>query len=175
MIYMVECALSGETSRAEWNEWYADMKPPQLLLSVPGLNTVQRFRGVEQNPAPYLALYSVEHEGVMTSEAYRSIGGGRFLTDVWASRITGWRRNLFDGALEAPRVADDKLLVLIDTHEQPSPGEDIVWLRSVALDKSTSFRGLAIVSEDQLPALRAAFPSARAFTPLMDQEREQKA
>ncbi|MER2537021.1 MAG: hypothetical protein ABTQ31_17860 [Rhizobiaceae bacterium] len=172
MIYMVECALSGETSQAEWNEWYADMKPPQLLLSVPGLDTVQRFQGVEQHPVPYLALYSVQHEGVMTSDAYRSIGGGRFLTDVWASRITGWRRNLFDGAAEAPRVGGDRLLVLIDVREEPAPRDGIVWLHSVALDKSTSFRGLAIVDREELSALREAFPSARAFRPLMDQERE---
>jgi len=172
MIYMVECALSGETSQAEWDEWYSEMKPPQLLLSVPGLNTVQRFRGVDQHPVPYLALYSVEHEGVMTSDAYRSIGGGRFLTDIWASRITGWRRNLFDGAAEAPRVGRDALLALIDLQEEPSPKDGVVWLRSVALDKSTSFRGLAIVSNDDLPSLRGAYPTARMFTPLMEQERE---
>ena len=94
MIYMVECALTTQQSDATWDRWYHSMKPPHILpTAVPGISTTQRFKGTSVKPPAYFAMYSVTSADVMTSDAYRNAGGGRFQTERFAGGVGG---SLFD-------------------------------------------------------------------------------
>jgi len=149
MIYNVEAALGLEQSEDDWQRWYADMKPPQSLLSVPGMRSAQRFKGVTHKPYAYAAIYSVDSPDVLTSEAYRNIGGGNFLTNRWKPLLSLWTRNLFDGA-DAPDVADGSLLGILDGAEPSALPPDIngKWLPCVALEKTTPYRIFAVLAQD---------------------------
>jgi hypothetical protein len=78
-----------------------------------------------------------------------------------------YRRNLFDGLERAPDVAQDERLLVAD---RDRPGEEVfgvslVWLESVGLDRSTPFRGLAVVAAADVPALDRTVPVYRPVTP----------
>ncbi len=51
MIYCVELAFSQPEREAEWNAWYSTHL--DLLLSVPGFSTAQRFVSIAPCRAPY--------------------------------------------------------------------------------------------------------------------------
>jgi hypothetical protein len=167
MIYMVECALGPEQTDDVWTRWYADMKPPERLLSVPGFRSAQRFRGIGARRQHYLALYDVESSEVMSSPAYRGIGGGNFLTDVWKPLIQMWQRNLFKCDTLAPRVPQDAALVLVDaaTPDLVLPGCTIQWIRCVGLDRTTQFRGLAVATRAAADAVVSAASAVGVFLP----------
>ena len=57
-----------------------------------------------------------------------------------------YHRNLFDGLDVAPDVEADAVLIVAD-RERPDDLPGFCWLRSVALDRSTPFRGLAVVAQ----------------------------
>ncbi len=169
MIYMVQCALGPAQSDADWDAWYGHMKPPALLLSVPGFRAAQRFKGITQKPPAYLAIYGIDSPDVMTSPAYKAAGGGNFLTEQWKPMITFWHRMLFDGADMAPAVSDDEALVVLDA---PAPEThatlDFLWLRSVGLDQPTPWRGLAVASlSAALAAVEYSGGRLAAFAPRM--------
>lgn len=167
MIYMVECALGAEQTDETWNRWYADMKPPERLLSVPGFRSAQRFRGTGARRQHYLALYDVASPEVMSSPAYRSIGGGNFLTDVWKPLIQMWQRNLFERDTPAPRVPLDAALVMIDapTPDMTLPGCALEWMQCVGLDRTTPFRGLAVVTRAAADTIMSAASAIGVFLP----------
>lgn len=148
------------------------MKPPERLLSVPGFRSAQRFRGTGARHQHYLALYDVESPEVMSSPAYLGIGGGNFLTDVWKPLIQMWQRNLFERDTLAPRVPQDGALVLVDaaTPDMVLPGCAIEWMLCVGLDRTTPFRGLAVVTRaaaDAVVSAASAIGVFRARTPCM--------
>lgn len=155
MIYMVECALGPEQSDADWESWYADMKPPERLLSVPGFRSAQRFRGIGRRRQHYLAMYSVDSASVLSSPTYRGIGGGNFLTDRWKPLIRMWQRNLFETDQLAPEVAMSAALLLIDAEKPTEAPADcfITWMAAVGLDRSTPYRGLAVLTRAQVEAI----------------------
>jgi len=168
MIYMVECALGPEQTDEAWNRWYADMKPPERLLAVPGFGSAQRFRGLGARRQHYLAVYTVASAAVLASPAYRGIGGGNFLTDRWKPLIRMWQRNLFETAMPAPAVAPGSALVMIDaaTPDLELSGCTIHWMQAVGLDQSTPYRGLAVVGRDMAESVaQAASPDIGAFLP----------
>lgn len=175
MIYIVDCALTSGHSDAEWDEWANSMKPPHILPTVPGVHSAQRFKGVNVDPPPYFALYSVDSLEVMQSDAYRNAGGGRFGTDRWMPVITYWNRDLFDGLDEAPAVEMDSLLLVLDREEpEQVPGNaGFTWLKCVGLDQSVRFRGLAVVKESELAGVPVdEIPGLRVMRPLWPQVRE---
>ena len=170
MIYTVEEALKPGHTDAVWDIWTSEMKPASKVLAVPGFNTAQRFKGLGLDPAPSLALYSIDSADVMTSKRYFDNGGGKLGSPKWGEHLSFWHRNLFEGLDEAPEVADDARLLVIDT---ASPdvhleGLTITWLKGVGLDRTTPYRGLVIV--DQATAdnyLRAPHPQVRVFVARM--------
>lgn len=171
MIYMVECALGDVQTEDDWNRWYADMKPPARLLSVPGFGSAQRFRGIGARRQHYLAVYTVASAQVLGSPAYRGIGGGNFLTDRWKPLIRMWQRNLFESDNEAPSVPAGAALLVVDA-ARPGlelPGCAIAWMRCVGLDRTTPFRGLAVVGRELAETLTATgAPAIGAFLPRTD-------
>jgi hypothetical protein len=172
MIYIVECALTTKQTDEDWNRWYHSMKPPHILpTAVPGILTTQRFKGTNVNPPAYFAMYSVTSADVMTSDAYRNAGGGRFQTENWKPIITFWNRDLF-GDTDAPDVPMDSILLVLD---RPAPegsplGIPFHWLPCIGLDRSTPCRGLAVLGRTEVERLPiATVPGLRTFRPVIPQ------
>ena len=57
-----------------------------------------------------------------------------------------YHRNLFDGLDAAPDVPTDRVLIVADA-ERPAefPGVVLAWLSAAGLDRSTPYRGIAVV------------------------------
>jgi hypothetical protein len=58
-----------------------------------------------------------------------------------------YKRNLFDGADAAPEVADGQFLLVAD-RDKPEIGRAGIewrWLECVGVDRSTPYRGIAVV------------------------------
>lgn len=106
MIYTVELNFSDPVRELEWNEWYETYL--QQLVSLPGLNTAQRFRAVrpEAERWAYLAVYSLDSLDVYSSEAYRRIGGGGNASARFRDAIRR-RRNVYAGIDRFPEVTHD--------------------------------------------------------------------
>jgi len=85
------------------------------LVSLPGLNTAQRFRAVAPETVTweYLALYSIETLDVYESEAYRNIGGGGNASLRFKDAITR-RRNVYEGIERVPSVSEDGRILLCE-------------------------------------------------------------
>ncbi len=170
MIYNVECALTSNHTEAEWDEWANHMKPPRIMLTVPGIHSAQRFKGTNVDPPPYYALYTVDSLEVMQSDAYRNAGGGRFQTDRWMPVISMWHRDLFEGIDEAPEVPMDAGLLVLD-REQPEGdvgGINFRWMKSVGLDRSTPYRALAVVKVSEFASLPInEIPGLRVMRPFL--------
>jgi hypothetical protein len=172
MIYIVECALTPKQTDEDWNRWYHSMKPPHILpTAVPGISTTQRFKGININPPAYFAIYTVTSADVMTSDAYRNAGGGRFQTENWKPIITFWNRDLFDGAA-APDVPMDSILLVLD---RPAPegaplGIPFHWMACIGLDRSTPCRGMAVLGRAEAERLPLdSLAGLRTFRPVIPQ------
>ena len=111
MIYFVELAFSQPEREAEWNHWYSTHL--DVLLSVPGFSTAQRFVSTMPCRAPYLAAYSVTDAAVFDSVPYRQ-RGGRGSPGAWAPLMINWDRNLFGGLAQMPAVGPEQYLAVMD-------------------------------------------------------------
>ena len=120
MLYMVDVDFAQAALQAEWDAWY--MQHIEVLLSVPGVRTAQRFECLTQCPSRYLTIYSVDSAGVFASDGYRK-GGGRGSTGRWRPLMTNWHRNRFaattapavpeEGACSLPKVNRTKLAIAV--------------------------------------------------------------
>ena len=147
MIFMSESGLTDTTRASEWDRWYIGHL--DIMVSVAGISSAQRFKTSTPGHPPSLAMYSVASPNVFQDPYYLSVRG----MGEWLPLIDRryYRRNLFDGAERAPDVAADRVLLVADW-ARPEPGlagVDWTWLECVALDMSTPYRGLAVVSEAQ--------------------------
>jgi hypothetical protein len=145
MIYMVEHTFSMPQLEDEWNAWYAGNL--QVLLSVPGIESAQRFRIPNTEPPRYMAMYTVAGPEVFDTEAYRSAGGGGANSVRFRPAYQVWIRNIFAGIDVAPDVKAGERLISIDADRalDDLPGVALEWGRSVALHRTTPLRGLAVV------------------------------
>lgn len=145
MIYMVEHTFALPELEDEWNTWYAGNL--RVLLSVPGIDTAQRFRVPDTRPPRFMAMYTVSGPEVFDSEAYRSAGGGGTNSLRFRPAYQVWLRNLFSGIDEAPAVGAGQRLLTIDAAEvqDSPPGIALQWGRSVGLHQTTPWRALAVV------------------------------
>jgi hypothetical protein len=89
-------------------------------------------------------MYTMRSADVFTDPYYQSIRGlGEFLPLIdkrW------YQRNLFAGLDSAPAVASGEIMLVWDTATpRKKAGIDFVWLEAVAVDKSTAFRGIAVL------------------------------
>src|SRR5579862_5756040 len=111
------------------------------MARVPGITSAQRFRALDEGPPPSLAMYTVASPAVFDSALYlRTRGMGRFLPLV-DPRLH--RRNLFEGLDVAPQVPIGGILLIADRTAAGPAAEGILWLRAVAIDRSTPYRGIA--------------------------------
>jgi hypothetical protein len=139
MIFTSESGLTDRSHMPEWDAWYRGHLA--AMAAVPGITSAQRFRALDEGPPPSLAMYTVASPAVFDSEIYlRTRGMGPFLPLV-DPRLH--RRNLFDGLDRTPEVPIGGILMVLDRAAEDPAAEGIVWLRAVALDRSTPYRGIA--------------------------------
>ena len=75
----------------EFNAWYDTEHVPERL-AVPGVLTAIRFTSVTSATPTYLAIYDLENEQVLDSEAYIRVAGEN--SSPWTKRVTG-RTNVY--------------------------------------------------------------------------------
>lgn len=143
MIFMSESGLTDRSREPEWDRWYIDHL--DIMASVPGIGSAQRFKTAMPGHPPSLAMYSVVSASVFEDPYYLSVRG----MGEWAPLVDRrhYRRNLFDGLERAPEVAEQMFLVVAD-RDQTEPGRagvEWTWLECVGIDRSTVYRGIAVV------------------------------
>jgi hypothetical protein len=143
MIFTSESGLTDPSRLREWDEWY--LGHLAAMAAVPGISSAQRFRALGAGVPPSLAMYTVASPAVFESEVYRRTRGmGPFVSVVDESLH---RRNLFDGVEVAPEVAADDILLVADRAAATASVAGLVWLRAVGLDRSTAYRGIAVLRD----------------------------
>src|SRR4051812_46794547 len=147
MIYMVDHVYGDPATEPAWHAWYAGYL--RKLVSVPGIDTAQRFRALDCSPHRYLAMYSVASANVYESDAYRNMGGGGSQSARFHDAYALWTRNLFDGAARAPLLDAGRRMIVWDaaTPSRLSP-PDTVWLHAVGLHMTTPYRAFAVLESD---------------------------
>jgi hypothetical protein len=143
MIFMSQSGLLDRSREAEWDAWYVDHL--RIMETVDGIHSARRFKSDSPNHPPSLAMYSVDSVSVFEDPYYQKIRG----MGEWLPLIdrTWYRRNLFEGLHRAPEVPADHALWVADREAPGLELKDIgfTWLKSVALDRSTPYRGIAVV------------------------------
>jgi hypothetical protein len=152
VIFTSQSGITDPNRLDAWGAWY--LGHLEAMAAVPGIGSAQRFWAIEPGPPPNLAMYSIASPAVFESEIYlRTRGMGDWVPLIDRRH---YRRNLFDGLERAPEVAPEQILVVVD-RDQPAPADPrLVWLRTVGLDMSTPFRGIAVLGAAEARALAAA-------------------
>lgn len=163
MIFTSQSGLLDRGRDEEWDRWYVGHL--RAMVTVPGISSAQRFRTEAPGSPPSLALYTVASAAVFDDPYYLSVRG---LGD-WHAIVDRrfYRRNLFAGLESAPAVAEDERLLVAD-REQPEAGREpieLAWLECVGLDRSTPYRGLAVLAARDVPSLDPSVAVYRPVTP----------
>ncbi len=163
MIYMVDHVYDDAATEPAWHDWYAGYL--QKLVSVPGIDTAQRFRAVDCSPPRYLAMYSVASADIYESDAYRNMGGGGSQSARFHHAYRLWTRNLFEGASRAPIVREGQRVLVFDREhraerdavlrpqDHPScasrphvqTASRATWLEAVGLHMTTRYRAFLVL------------------------------
>lgn len=140
---MSQSGITDASREGDWDRWYVEHL--NIMASVPGISSAQRFKTSTCGYSPSLAMYSVASADVFKDPYYLSVRGmGEWLTLIDKQH---YRRNLFAGLDIAPAVADTDVLMVAD-RDQPDPDVDgipLIWLQCVGIDRSTNYRGVAVV------------------------------
>lgn len=151
MIFNSQSGLTDRTREADWARWYEEHL--RIMASVPGVFSAQRFLTTHPAHSPSLAMYGVASAEVFKGEYYLSVRGmGEWLPLIdkrW------YKRNLFEGLDRAPVVDGDQVLLVVDRQTVDATLAPFVWLAVAGIDRSTPFRGIAVVNKNTLPALPA--------------------
>lgn len=168
-IYMVQHAFSRPDWEAEWNAWYGGNL--KVLMSVPGFRTGQRFKALDGSPPRYMAAYTVDSPDVFESKCYKDAGGGGTNSQRFRPAYQVWIRNLFEGIDAVPEIRDGEYLVSVDsnTKDLDVPGVRLIWLESTGFHMSTPYRGIAVVSKDQVESRRRD-SSVTVYQPITAQQ-----
>jgi len=150
MIFMSQSGLSDPAREAEWDAWY--LGHLRIMVTVPGIGSAQRFKTVSPAYSPSLAMYSIASADVFADPYYQRVRGMGEWLPLIEKRY--YRRNLFVGLDAAPDVGDDFVFLVVD-RERPAavPGLTLTWLEAVGLDRSTPYRGIAVVERAAAEAL----------------------
>jgi hypothetical protein len=143
MIFMSQSGIIDPSRDADWAAWY--LSHLEIMVTVPGIASAQRFMTSSASHSPSLAMYSVASADVFQDPYYLSVRG----MGEWLPLIDRryYKRNLFDSASDAPDVGERERLLVAD-RDQPEAGLGGVewqWLECVGIDRSTPYRGIAIV------------------------------
>jgi hypothetical protein len=146
VIFMSQTGITDPAREAELDGWYVEHL--SIMLTVKGVTSTQRFKTTSPGHSPSLALYSVAGPGVFQDPYYLSVRGMGHWTPLLDPKH--YRRNLFDGLEGAPEVTEHERLLVAD-RSRPEPALlDLpwAWLECVGIDRSTPFRGIAVVACD---------------------------
>jgi hypothetical protein len=150
MIFNSQSGITDRAREADWAQWYFEHL--RIMATVPGVFSAQRFVTTHPAHPPSLAMYGVASADVFKGEYYLSVRGmGEWLPLIdkkW------YRRNLFDGLDAAPTVNDDQVLLVAD-RDAPDATLSLTWLTAAGIDRSTPYRGIAVVNKNTVPALPA--------------------
>jgi len=151
VIYSVELNFSDPAREAEWSAWYETYL--QELVSLPGLDTAQRFQAVTPDAQHwrFLALYSLQSLEVYQTEAYRGIGGGGNASAAYKGSITR-RRNVYEGIERMPEISQSTRLLYC---EDAPYGFDLPDILFTPLQTATGPRKAGASRIDGQPARRA--------------------
>lgn len=143
---MSQSAITEPSRERDWDEWYIDHL--RIMVSVPGIGSAQRFKTSTPAYPRSLAMYSIASAGIFDDPYYQSVRG----MGEWLQLIDRryYRRNLFDGLERAPAVNVGHLLLVAD---RDAPEGDLAgvmwsWLECVGIDRSTRYRGIAVIHKD---------------------------
>jgi len=141
--YMVELAFPFPDERSGFDQFYSGHI--DMLLSIEGLNSAQRFQATHEATAPFMAIYELANEGVLRTTAYTSRAGPNSVTERYRPKMLNWKRNVVTGPSLHLDVPTDGWLVLIDRVTETSPPlpEGFVSFKAVDLDKTFVERGIA--------------------------------
>lgn len=141
MIFMSQTGMLDARRAAEWDRWYEEHL--RIMASVPGVTSAQRFKTSTPAYSPSLAMYTVASANVLQDTYYLGIRG----LGEWEPLVDRrhYHRNLFDGVDIAPAVPSDGYLLVADRAAPQPHAMNFAWLRVVALDRSTPYRGIAVV------------------------------
>ncbi|HEX6003957.1 MAG TPA: hypothetical protein VFZ14_08190 [Burkholderiales bacterium] len=160
MIFMSQSGLTDAARMADWDAWYVEHL--RIMLTVPGVHSAQRFKTDTEGHPPSLAMYGIAGPEVFEGEYYLSVRG----MGEWLPLIDRryYRRNLFSGLEAAPVVGRTQCLLVADRDcADPALNDPaFTWLASAGIDRSTAFRGIAVV--DGLPAPRHGVAIYRPVT-----------
>jgi hypothetical protein len=159
MIFMSQSGITDLTQQTGWSEWYVEHL--RIMQTVEGIDSAVRFQTSSPGWSPSLAMYTIRSPEVFQDPYYLSIRGMGPWTTLIDKRF--YQRNLFEAVnpvkqpLVAPSVPAGSTLVVTD---QPHPtfqveGLDFLWLKSVGLDKSTPYRGIAVTDQQLDDRVRA--------------------
>ena len=158
MIFTSQSGLIDAAREADWDKWYIEHL--RIMVSVKGIESAQRFKTTTPEYSPSLAMYSMESAAVFDDPYYLSIRGLGEFRPLVDTRY--YRRNLFAGLDLAPAVGPDQVLVVWDV---PAPRKhadlEFAWLEAVAVDKSTPYRGIAVIGASQSESIGAGSGIAR--------------
>ena len=143
MIFMSQSGLTDPAREPQWDDWYVDHL--NLMMTVPGFHSAQRFKTASPGYSPSLAMYTVDSEDVFKGAYYLSVRG----MGEWAPLIDRryYMRNLFGGLDAAPAVAPGEVLLVVDRDQPDENLKDVTWLPSVAIDRSPPYRGIRVIRE----------------------------
>ncbi len=165
MIFISQSGIIDNSRAADWDAWY--LEHLRIMASVPGVSSAQRFKTGTPGASPSLAIYSVTSADVFRDPYYLCVRG----MGEWQALIDRryYKRNLFAGLEHAPHVADDALMLVADREraEDSIAGIGFTWLQCAGIDRSTPYRGLAVVAASALPALDASVGVYRPASPRM--------
>ena len=151
MIFTSQSGLLDSAKEAEWDSWYVEHL--RIMATVPGISSAQRFKSTTLGFPPSLAMYSIESPAVFKDAYYLSVRG----MGIWQSLIDQqyYKRNLFEGMAKAPPVPEGARLLLTERKHAGSSisGTKFWWLKSVGLDRSTPYRGIAVIDASHLTDL----------------------
>ena len=162
MIFMSQSGLVDASRDEEWDDWY--IEHCRLMATVPGISSAQRFRTDTPDAPPSLAMYSIAAPEVFEDPGYLSVRGFR----EWQPHIDRrhYHRNLFAGLEYAPVIGEGAYLHIVDcgTSAAAELGREFVWLESLGLDRSTPYRGVAVVETAEPSTVAASVARYRPVT-----------
>jgi hypothetical protein len=143
MIFMSQSGLTDPLREREWDQWY--IRHLDIMATVPGVGSTQRFKTSTPGHPPSLAMYSIASEKVFSDPYYLSVRG----MGEWLALIDRrfYKRNLFAGLDRAPNVSETHVLLIADRPApDTAPGAfSWTWLECVGIDRSTPYRGIAAI------------------------------